>query len=158
MRSSTTFTALSLLVSVAIVAAAPSLQTRGPKDTIKDLTHEENHLQGLKKADKRVQGKEKKLEAKIQKNSRAGKAGAAKVAKEKGAMKKLKQADGGIQKKEKKVGKKIKGDVKKLRARDGLETVCLHMECGFLSIDQFQDIESRDIQERDVGDGLDDLE
>ncbi|KAJ7588874.1 hypothetical protein C8J56DRAFT_889631 [Mycena floridula] len=77
-------------------------------------------------------------------SSAKGKAGAVKVSKEKGAMKRLKQADVRIQRKEKKVGEKIKSDVKKLRTRDELK--------------MFQDIESRDIQERDAWDEPDDLE
>ncbi|KAJ7588863.1 hypothetical protein C8J56DRAFT_940183, partial [Mycena floridula] len=104
MRSSTTFATLSLLVSLAMITAAPA---QSPQSTIKDLTKEENQLQGLKGSDKKLDGQTSGLSKDINKEL-------ATIGKQEGKLAGLKSKDAAVEKKEKAAGKKINSDVKQL--------------------------------------------
>ncbi|KAJ7586068.1 hypothetical protein C8J56DRAFT_891908 [Mycena floridula] len=104
MHSSTTFATLSLLVSLAMITAAP---VQSPQSTIKDLTKEENQLQSLKGSDRKLDGSTSALNKDINKEL-------ATVDKQEGKLTGLKSKDTAVEKKEKAAGKKINSDVKQL--------------------------------------------
>ncbi|KAJ7586102.1 hypothetical protein C8J56DRAFT_1164551 [Mycena floridula] len=119
MRSSTTFMTMTVLAAVAVSAAPyPAIYARAPGDgTVKDLTAQENRLQRLKGADKRIQGKEADLQKQINTDLKNG-ASAAKIGAEEIRLNNLKNKDARIQKTEQRVQNNIKTDVKKLGTRD----------------------------------------
>ncbi|KAJ7593539.1 hypothetical protein C8J56DRAFT_1024128 [Mycena floridula] len=118
MRSSTSFAALSVLASVAVVTAAPypSIFARAPPGTVQDLANKENRLQNLKATDSRLQGKENGLQNQINKDLKNG-ASAVKIGNEEKRLQNLKNKDANVKAKENRVGGKINADINKLKAR-----------------------------------------
>jgi len=119
MRSSTSFAALSVLASVAVVTAAPfpTIYARAPPGTVQDLTNKENRMQNLKAADTRLQGKETNLQNKINANLNNPGASAATIGNEEKRLQSLKNKDAGIKAREGRVGAGINKDLNQLKAR-----------------------------------------